>query len=173
MMVQPADIRRLLDAFEQSDWDEIRLSVDGTDVFISARDDAVAPPSAAVIERAPAAAVKDTSAAPAVVPSDTTGSAPVTTVTEVSNTIPDGEAVCSPSPGIFWRSPSPGAPPFVEVGQRVEADTVVCIVEVMKLMNQVTAGVSGTVAAILVENSGKLARGQPMVIIAPNGAEDA
>jgi acetyl-CoA carboxylase biotin carboxyl carrier protein len=57
-----------------------------------------------------------------------------------------------PLPGTFYRAPKPGAAPFVEVGDRVEPDTVVCIIETMKLMTSVHAGMRGTVAAILVEN---------------------
>jgi acetyl-CoA carboxylase biotin carboxyl carrier protein len=61
--------------------------------------------------------------------------------------------VCAPLPGTFYRAPMPGAPPFVEVGSRVEPDTVVGIVETMKLMNSVPAGVGGTVAEILLGNA--------------------
>jgi acetyl-CoA carboxylase biotin carboxyl carrier protein len=57
-----------------------------------------------------------------------------------------------PLPGTFYRAPKPGAAPFVQVGDQVEADTVVCIIETMKLMTSVHAGMRGTVAAILVEN---------------------
>jgi acetyl-CoA carboxylase biotin carboxyl carrier protein len=62
-------------------------------------------------------------------------------------------AVLAPLPGTFYRAPMPGAPPFVEVGRRVEPDTVVGIVETMKLMNSVAAGVGGTVAEIPVANA--------------------
>jgi acetyl-CoA carboxylase biotin carboxyl carrier protein len=67
---------------------------------------------------------------------------------------PDGlRAVRAPLPGTFYRAPMPGAPPFVEVGSRVEPDTVVGIVETMKLMNSVYAGARGTVAQILLANA--------------------
>ena len=67
---------------------------------------------------------------------------------------PDGlRAVRAPLPGTFYRAPMPGAPPFVEVGSRVEPDTVVGIVETMKLMNSVCAGARGTVAEILLANA--------------------
>jgi acetyl-CoA carboxylase biotin carboxyl carrier protein len=62
-------------------------------------------------------------------------------------------AVRAPLPGTFYRAPMPGAPPFVEVGRRVEPDTVVGIVETMKLMNSVAAGVSGTITEIPVANA--------------------
>jgi acetyl-CoA carboxylase biotin carboxyl carrier protein len=67
---------------------------------------------------------------------------------------PDGlRAVRTPLPGTFYRAPMPGAPPFVEVGSRVEPDTVVGIVETMKLMNSVSAGTRGTVAEIRLANA--------------------
>ena len=62
-------------------------------------------------------------------------------------------AVRAPLPGTFYRAPQPGAPPFVEVGSRVEPDTVVGIVETMKLMNSVSAQVTGTVSQIVVANA--------------------
>jgi acetyl-CoA carboxylase biotin carboxyl carrier protein len=61
--------------------------------------------------------------------------------------------VRAPLLGTFYRAPRPGAPPFVTVGSRVTPDTVVCIIETMKLMNSVTAGAQGTVAAILLDNA--------------------
>jgi acetyl-CoA carboxylase biotin carboxyl carrier protein len=61
--------------------------------------------------------------------------------------------VRAPLLGTFYRAPRPGAPPFVTVGSEVAPDTVVCIIETMKLMNSVTAGVGGTVAEILVDNA--------------------
>jgi acetyl-CoA carboxylase biotin carboxyl carrier protein len=67
---------------------------------------------------------------------------------------PDGmRAVRSPLPGTFYRAPMPGAPPFVDTGSHVEPDTVVAIIETMKLMNSVCAGVSGTVARILLADA--------------------
>ena len=63
-----------------------------------------------------------------------------------------GSAVRAPLPGTFYRAPQPGAPPFVEVGDTVEPETVVGIVETMKLMNPVHAGAAGTVSAILIDN---------------------
>lgn len=62
--------------------------------------------------------------------------------------------------GIFWRAPKPGAPPFVEVGDRVDPNTTLCIIEVMKLMTPIKAGVHGRVSTILVENGEYIDRGQ-------------
>jgi acetyl-CoA carboxylase biotin carboxyl carrier protein len=80
-----------------------------------------------------------------------------------------GTQIESPSVGLFWRSPSPGAPPFVEVGGRVATGDTVAIVEVMKLMNHVAAPVDGVVTAILVENGAPVEFGQPIVVVDPEG----
>jgi acetyl-CoA carboxylase biotin carboxyl carrier protein len=65
----------------------------------------------------------------------------------------DGLAVRAPLPGTFYRAPQPGAPPFVEVGDTVGPDSVIGIIETMKLMNPVHAGVAGTITAILADNA--------------------
>jgi acetyl-CoA carboxylase biotin carboxyl carrier protein len=83
-----------------------------------------------------------------------TGPAAATPAGSEGEPEPDGlRAVRAPLPGTFYRAPMPGAPPFVEVGSRVEPDTVVGIVETMKLMNSVYAGARGTVAQILLANA--------------------
>ena len=77
-----------------------------------------------------------------------------------------GVTIDAPMLGVFYRAPSPGAPPFVDVGERVEADTIVCIIEVMKMMNSVTAGVEGTIAEIHVANAEPVEYGQPLFRVA-------
>src|SRR6202035_3958249 len=74
-------------------------------------------------------------------------------------------AVRAPLPGTFYRAPRPGAAPFVEVGSRVSADTVIGIVETMKLMNSVAAGVAGTVAEICLDNAEFADRGATLLRI--------
>ena len=74
----------------------------------------------------------------------------------------------SPMVGSFYRAPEPGARPFVEVGQQVEMDTVVCIIEVMKLMNSIPAGTRGIVTHILVEDGGPVEFGQVLMVIEPS-----
>lgn len=75
------------------------------------------------------------------------------------------EVIRSPMVGTFYRSPEPGAPPFVEPGTRVEPATIVCIIEVMKLMNSVAAGVRGVVTHVFVENAQMVEHGQPLIAI--------
>jgi acetyl-CoA carboxylase biotin carboxyl carrier protein len=69
--------------------------------------------------------------------------------------------------GTFYRAPAPGEPPFVDVGARVEPDTIVCIIEVMKMMNSVPAGVVGTIAEVHVENAQPVEYGQPLFRVEP------
>ena len=79
-------------------------------------------------------------------------------------------AVAAPLPGTFYRAPRPGAAPFVEVGDEVGEDTVVAIVETMKLMNSVHAGTRGTVAEICLRNAEPTAQGATLMWIAPEPA---
>jgi len=77
-------------------------------------------------------------------------------------------AVVAPLPGTFYRAPRPGAAPFVEVGDQVGEDTVVAIVETMKLMNSVHAGTRGRVARICLENAELAAQGVALMLIEPD-----
>ncbi|HUJ92156.1 MAG TPA: acetyl-CoA carboxylase biotin carboxyl carrier protein [Gaiellaceae bacterium] len=78
-----------------------------------------------------------------------------------------GDAIVAPMLGTFYRAPAPGAAPFVEVGSRVEPDTIVCIIEVMKMMNSVHAGLSGTIAEVYVENGEPVEYGAPLFRVEP------
>jgi acetyl-CoA carboxylase biotin carboxyl carrier protein len=77
------------------------------------------------------------------------------------------ETIESPMLGTFYRAESPGSDPFVEVGSVLEADTVVCIIEVMKMMNSVTAGVAGTIAEVLPDNGRLVEFGEPLFRVEP------
>jgi acetyl-CoA carboxylase biotin carboxyl carrier protein len=79
----------------------------------------------------------------------------------------DWIVVRSPMVGTFYRAPAPGERPFVETGQTVEADATVCIIEVMKLMNSIAAGVRGVVREILVMDAQAVEYGQPLVVLEP------
>jgi len=78
---------------------------------------------------------------------------------------PEGHVVKSPMVGTFYRAASPDAKPFVEVGEVVKEGQTICIVEAMKLMNEIEADASGTVKAILVENGQPVEYGQPLFVI--------
>jgi acetyl-CoA carboxylase biotin carboxyl carrier protein len=77
---------------------------------------------------------------------------------------PDGvtQTIRAPMPGTFYRTEGPGLAPFVDVGARVESDTIVCIIEIMKMMNSVSAGVSGTIVEICAEDAQLIADGEPL-----------
>jgi acetyl-CoA carboxylase biotin carboxyl carrier protein len=94
--------------------------------------------------------------------------APVTAAVDpvvAADTQPEGHVVKSPMVGTLYRSPSPGSKSFVEVGQTVNAGDTLCIIEAMKLMNEIEADVSGTVKAILAENGQPVEYGEPLFII--------
>jgi acetyl-CoA carboxylase biotin carboxyl carrier protein len=78
----------------------------------------------------------------------------------------EGQLVKAPMVGTFYRSPSPDAKPFVEVGQAVKKGDTVCIIEAMKLMNEIETDVSGVVKAVLVENGQPVEYGQPLFLVA-------
>ena len=83
-------------------------------------------------------------------------------------TFPPGSIVIrAPMVGTFYRSPAPGAPPFVEVGQAVDEHTTVCIIEVMKLMNSIPAGARGRVQQVLVADGAPVDTGAPLIVLNP------
>jgi acetyl-CoA carboxylase biotin carboxyl carrier protein len=172
MEMSPDAIRALLDAFERSDWREMVVEV-GEDRLHVSRDQltelAPAPPTAGPVTAGnpplPVAKASSGGVPPTAPPADE--GAPAAAAAD--DTFARGTRIDSPSVGLFWRSPSPGAPPFVEVGGRVAAGETVAIVEVMKLMNHVAAPIDGVVIAILVENGANVEYGQTIVIVDPEG----
>ena len=112
-----------------------------------------------------AGAAPSAQVAPVSVASAATPAAPLS----VESTAPpaaEGHVVKSPMVGTFYRSASPGAKPFVEVGDPVQQGDVLCIVEAMKLMNEIEADASGTIKAVIAENGQPVEFGQPLFIIA-------
>jgi acetyl-CoA carboxylase biotin carboxyl carrier protein len=79
--------------------------------------------------------------------------------------VPAGHTLKSPMVGTFYRSPSPGAPSFVEVGQTVSKGQTLCIIEAMKLLNEIESDASGTIKSILVENGQPVEYGQALFVI--------
>ncbi|PWF55284.1 acetyl-CoA carboxylase biotin carboxyl carrier protein [Massilia glaciei] len=99
-------------------------------------------------------------AAPAAAPAPGPAAAPVAVAVE-----PTGHVVKSPMVGTFYRSSSPGSPAFVEVGTTIKEGDTVCIIEAMKLLNEIDSDVSGVVTKILVENGQPVEFGQPLFVI--------
>lgn len=113
------------------------------------------------------------SALPAALPAVAAAPAPVAAAAPAAAGAAPAEddgliTVESPMVGTFYRSPSPGAPMFIEVGDTVSAGKTLCIVEAMKLMNEIEAEVSGTVVEILVDNASPVQFGQALVKIRPS-----
>ena len=172
MGLTPADLQDLLAAFEESTWQEMTVSVAGDSLHVSRRDMAAAATAPVPVEPPASGPPAPPPPPPHVPPPDASalGSASAADAAAGTADVPrdaSGTPVVAPSVGLFWRAPSPGAPPFVEVGTRVDAGATIGIVEVMKLMNQVSAGVAGVVTAVLVENGGMVEHGQPLVLIDP------
>ncbi len=86
-------------------------------------------------------------------------------VVEEKSDVPEGEVIKSPMVGTFYRSASPGSDPFVELGSVVKAGDTLCIVEAMKLLNEIESDCAGTVKAILVENGQPVEYGEPLFIV--------
>jgi acetyl-CoA carboxylase biotin carboxyl carrier protein len=80
--------------------------------------------------------------------------------------VPEGHVVRSPMVGTFYRAPAPGSKNFAEVGQSVNAGDTLCIIEAMKLLNEIEADQGGTIKAILVENGQPVEYGEPLFVIA-------
>ncbi|MFZ6746267.1 acetyl-CoA carboxylase biotin carboxyl carrier protein [Undibacterium sp. JH2W] len=93
--------------------------------------------------------------------------APVATAAPVAAApvVPDGHIVKSPMVGTFYRSSSPGAAPFADIGKSVNAGDTLCIIEAMKLLNEIESDFSGTIKQILVENGQPVEYGQPLFVI--------
>lgn len=148
-------IRELVRLVEDSQIQEIELSHRGETIRIS-KAGGVAP-AAPVAAVAPAASVPGPVPAPAEEPA-----------AEAPKPAAKGREVVSPIVGTFYRSPSPEASAFVEVGQHVNAGEVLCIVEAMKVMNEIEAEFAGTVREIAVENGQPVEFGQALFVIEPD-----
>lgn len=147
-------IKKLIELVEESGIAELEISEGEESVRISRSGPAVAAPAPVQYAAAPAPVA---AAAPV--------AAPAPAVEAAAPAVPAGHQVLSPMVGTFYRSPSPDAKAFVEVGQSVNAGDTLCIVEAMKMMNQIEADKSGVVTAILVEDGQAVEFDQPLVVI--------
>ncbi|WP_347332407.1 acetyl-CoA carboxylase biotin carboxyl carrier protein [Marinimicrobium locisalis] len=148
-------IKKLIELLEESDIGELEIKEGEESVRISRNN-----PHAHYYASAPAhapAAPPAPAPAPAANEGDSGSSA--------QDTSPSGHSVKSPMVGTFYRSPSPGSAAFVEMGQHVKVGDVICIVEAMKMMNQIEADKAGVIEAILVEDGEPVEFDQPLVTI--------
>ena len=135
MALTDDDVREILRLIDENELDELRIETGGFKLHVVRRG-AEAPPSddSSVEPAAPAPAASNGATA----------------------------TIAAPMPGTFYRAEGPGMAPFVEVGARVEPDTVVCIIEIMKMMNSVPAGVSGTIVEVCAEDAQQVGDGAPL-----------
>lgn len=157
-----AEITRLL---EDSTFDELTVELDGLKLSVRRAGAAVAsgPPER---EAGSASAPQPSSpAAPHSHGEPAGGPTPRPEAAPLSEAVAATQEVTAPLLGTFYRAPKPSAPPFVEVGSTVEEDTIIGIIEVMKLMNTVRAGARGTVADILAEDGALVEYGQTLLRI--------
>lgn len=134
-------VKKLIELLEESGVSEIEIKEGEESVRIS-RGSSVAPAAPAPVA-APMAST----------PTPPPAAEAVTQTAPASEQVPSGEQVKSPMVGTFYRAPSPGAKPFVEVGDKVSKGDTLCIVEAMKMMNHIESEVSGTIKAILIEDA--------------------
>lgn len=145
-------VKKLIELLEQSNINELEINEGDESVRISRGGTAV------TYAAAPAPAPVAAAPAPVAAPAPAEATAPASE--ELA-----GHAVKSPMVGTFYASPAPDSPPFVTVGQTVAAGDVICIIEAMKMMNQIEADKAGTIGAILIEDGEAVEFDQPIVTI--------
>ena len=151
-----SELRQLVAALDQTDIAELTLKNPQFELTLRK----ATAPSQAVVLSADAAAATMPAAAPAVAPAVMTDDL-ATPPAPVNSS--DFYEITSPMVGTFYRSPAPDESPFVDVGDRIKPEQTVCIIEAMKLMNEIDAEVSGEIVEILVQNAEPVEFGQPLI----------
>jgi acetyl-CoA carboxylase biotin carboxyl carrier protein len=150
MPLSDEDVREILRIIDESDLAELRLETEGFSLHVVKGERSLDEPVPARPSRT------------------TTDSQPHERAKPPSHEPRDGLAtITAPILGTFYRAEAPGKPPFVEVGQRVDPETIVCIIEVMKMMNSVPAGVAGTIAEVVADNAELVEYGEPLFRVEP------
>jgi acetyl-CoA carboxylase biotin carboxyl carrier protein len=147
-------LKKLIDLVQESGIAELEIT-EGEEKVKIVKGGTVVAMAPAPVMAAPVAQARPAATSPA--------AAPAPAETDAGQ---EGHVVKAPMVGTFYRSPSPDAKVFVEVGQAVKEGDTICIIEAMKLMNEIEADASGTVKAILVENGQPVEYGQPLFILA-------
>ena len=153
-------LKKLIDLVQESGITELEITEGEEKVRINRAGPAAAP---GVIAMPPVPAIAmpaETAATPAAA-----AGAAIAPQPEVADET-DGQTIKSPMVGIFYRAATPGAEPFASIGQSVSAGDTLCIIEAMKLLNEIEAETSGTIKSILVENGQPVEYGQPLFVIA-------
>jgi acetyl-CoA carboxylase biotin carboxyl carrier protein len=153
-----SDLKEILRILEEQDITEFELEQDGVKLRVCRSSTAAGGAAGLAVPRlAPAAAVPS---APAAVPASPSPAAPEPAA--------NGTLVKSPIVGTFYRAPDPNSPPFVNVGDRIKVGQVLCIIEAMKLMNEIEAEVAGEVVKIHPENGQPVQYGDPLFTVRPS-----
>ena len=150
-------LKKLIDLVEQSGIAELEITEGEEKVRISRSGAMPAAPVTMNVQAAPPAAAAPAGVQQAIEAGPAGDEAP--------GALPAGHVMKAPMVGTFYRASAPGAKPFVELGQTVAAGEVVCIIEAMKLLNEIEADEAGTIKAILVENGQPVEYGQPLFVI--------
>src|ERR1700688_264228 len=159
-------IKKLIELLEESGVAEIEIKEGEESVRIARQSPAGShahPPAAAVVTHSPAAAARK--------PADSATRASASSgppAEEASGTPIAGEGehvVTAPMVGTFYNAPAPGAKPFVEIGDEIQAGQVLCVIEAMKMMNQIESEIAGRVRAVLINNGEPVEFGQPLFIL--------
>jgi len=158
MAIDPQELRSLLEFLSGSDIQELKL--EGDDFRLEVRRNLPAPAPLAVLPAPLPAAVPQPAPLPAAAPAAPSAPPPAAAAARS-----DLQTITAPMVGTFYRSPAPGEPAFVDVGSRVAVGQPVCILEAMKLMNELETEFSGEVVEILVENGTPVEFGQALMRI--------
>ena len=161
MSLTARDVAEILRVLEESSFDTLDLDMDGVQLRLRRSGAPPARESAPTPALAPRASESPAKSARSAAPAHTAAHAGVA---------PEPGAVAVPAPllGIYYRAPKPGEPPFVEAGDKVQADTIIGIIEVMKLMNTVRAGVAGQIVSISAPNGELVEYGQAILWVRPD-----
>lgn len=170
-MIDLAFLKQLIDTVENSDIDTLEISRWATKIRISKSPSVLGGFSGNAIGTAPVSirAEAGSSPSPAAPVAESVAAAPATETASPAETETSGlTEVTSPMVGTFYRAPAPDADPYVEVGDRVKVGQTLCILEAMKLMNELEAEVSGVISEIAVENAEPVEYGQVLFRISPD-----
>jgi acetyl-CoA carboxylase biotin carboxyl carrier protein len=159
MPLSDQDIREILRIIDESDLAELQIETEDFSLYVRKGG------GGAEASGRPRVQSRSESAQARQAPGGPEASAPPPAPDATAET--DGLTIPAPMLGTFYRAEAPGKPPFVDVGDRVEPDTIVCIIEVMKMMNSVPAGVAGTLSEVLAENAKLVEYGQPLFRVEP------
>lgn len=154
-------VKKLIEMLEESNLTELEIVEGEESVRLSRAGQVAAPPQQVYMQAPPMAAPP--MAAPAAAPA--TAASASSEPVGAKDAVPEGEVLRSPMVGTFYASPSPDTDPFVTLGQKVSEGETLCIIEAMKMFNQIEAEVAGTVVAILAESGQPVEFDQPLFVI--------